>query len=209
MDCLGRSGSTRRNNARAKVSGVAPAADVDPAPGCLVGLTSRALRTRVYGLLSGIVARIATGPHDANRPRAYRIVLSYDPTPLGFVARVAPSWGGQAPSRAEALWGRETVGGLAQGNRVDAEAGYGLPVGSRLAGTPRIGFTTSEYGRDYRVGYGSRRARPRAREPWSWALMPTAARIRRWAPWTRAIIGNNRNAPRAAIGTRVLVAREG
>ena len=46
---------------------------------------------------------------------------------------------------AQALWGRETMGGLAhggiaQGNRVDAEASYGLAVGSRLVGTPRIGF---------------------------------------------------------------------
>ena len=45
-------------------------------------------------------------------------------------------------------------GGLAQGNRFDGEVGYGLPVGSRLVGTPRVGFSTSEYGRDYRVGYG-------------------------------------------------------
>ena len=32
--------------------------------------------------------------------------------------------------------------------------GYGLPVGSRFVGTPRVGLSTSEYGRDYRVGYG-------------------------------------------------------
>ena len=96
------------------------------------------------------------------RERGVAVSLSYNPTPstpLGFVARVAPSWGGQAQSGAEALWGRETMagmahGGLAQGNRFDGEVGYGLPVGSRLVGTPRVGFTTSEYGRDYRVGYG-------------------------------------------------------
>ena len=45
-------------------------------------------------------------------------------------------------------------GGLAQGNRLDGEVGYGLPVGSRFVGTPRVGFSTSEHGRDYRVGYG-------------------------------------------------------
>ena len=96
------------------------------------------------------------------RERGMSVSLSYNPTPstpLGFVARVAPSWGGQAQSGAEALWGRETMagmahGGLAQGNRFDGEVGYGLPVGSRLVGTPRVGFSTSEYGRDYRVGYG-------------------------------------------------------
>ena len=98
------------------------------------------------------------------RERGVAVSLSYNPTPstpLGFVARVAPSWGGQAQSGAEALWGRETMagmahGGLAQGNRFDGEVGYGLPVGSRLVGTPRVGFTTSEYGRDYRVGYSLR-----------------------------------------------------
>ena len=87
--------------------------------------------------------------------------LSYNPTPqtpLGLTARVAPSWGGQATSGAEALWGRETMGGMAHGgfasgNRLDADLGYGLPVGSRLVGTPRVGFATSEYGRDYRLGY--------------------------------------------------------
>ena len=26
-------------------------------------------------------------------------------------------------------------------------------MGSRFVGTPRVGFSTSEYGRDYRVGY--------------------------------------------------------
>ena len=95
------------------------------------------------------------------RERGMALSLSYTPTPstpLGFVARVAPSWGGQATSGAEALWGRETMAGmahgsLASGNRLDADIGYGLPVGSRFVGTPRFGVGTSEYGRDYRLGY--------------------------------------------------------
>ena len=101
--------------------------------------------------------------HEAEdfRERGVSVSLSYNPTPqtpLGFTARVAPSWGGQATSGAQALWGRDTMagvahGGLASGNRLDGEVGYGLPVGSRFVGTPRVGFTTSEYGRDYRVGY--------------------------------------------------------
>ena len=94
--------------------------------------------------------------------RGVSLSVSYNPTPstpLGFVARVAPSWGGQATSGAQALWSRETMGGmahggLASGNRLDGEVGYGLPVGSRFVGTPRVGFSTSEYGQDYRVGYG-------------------------------------------------------
>ena len=94
--------------------------------------------------------------------RGMAVSLSYNPTPstpLGFTARVAPSWGGEARSGAEALWGRETMAGMAhvgvaQGNRLDGEVGYGLPVGRRFVGTPRVGFSASEYGRDYLVGYG-------------------------------------------------------
>ena len=94
--------------------------------------------------------------------RGVSVSVSWNPTPstpLGFTARVAPSWGGQAAGGAQALWGRETMagmahGGFAQGNRLDGQVGYGLPVGTRFVGTPRVGFGTSEYGRDYRVGYG-------------------------------------------------------
>ena len=95
------------------------------------------------------------------RERGMAVSLSYNPrpsTPMGFVARVAPSWGGQATSGAEALWGQETMGGLAHGslasgNRLDGEVGYGLPVGSRFVGTPTLGVGTSADGRDYRIGY--------------------------------------------------------
>ena len=95
------------------------------------------------------------------RDRGMALSLSYNPTPatpLGLMARVAPSWGGQATSGAQALWGRETMAGmphgsLAVGNRLDAEVGYGLPVGSRFVGTPRFGVARSGYGRDYRLGY--------------------------------------------------------
>ena len=95
------------------------------------------------------------------RERGVSVSFSYDPTPstpLGFTARLAPSWGGQAMSGADALWGRDTMEGLGaagpgSGDRIDAELGYALPVGSRLVGTPRFGVTTSEYGRDYRLGY--------------------------------------------------------
>ena len=79
-------------------------------------------------------------------------------TPLGLTARVALSWGGQATRGAEALWGRETMAGLAQnggadGTRLEAEVGYGLPVSRRFVGTPTFGVGTSEMGRDYRLGY--------------------------------------------------------
>ena len=96
------------------------------------------------------------------RERGMAVSLSYNPTPqtpLGLTARVAPSWGGEATSGAEALWGLETMagmahGGVADGTRLNAEVGYGLPVGRRFVGTPRVGVSTSEYGRAYRLGYG-------------------------------------------------------
>ena len=95
------------------------------------------------------------------RERGASVSLSYNPTPstpLGLTARVAPSWGGQATSGAEALWGRETMAGLApgagaHGTRLAAEVGYGLPVSRRFVGTPTFGVGTSESGRDYRLGY--------------------------------------------------------
>ena len=48
------------------------------------------------------------------RDRGVSMSFSFDPTPstpLGFMAKVTPSWGGQAESGARALWGRETNGG--------------------------------------------------------------------------------------------------
>ena len=115
------------------------------------------------GLSADVRVRMLLVHQDAGfRERGMSVSFSYDPTPqtpLGFVAKVAPSWGGQATGGAEALWGRETMAGMAHGgasagNRLEAELGYGLPVGSRLVATPRFGIGTSEYGRDYRLGYG-------------------------------------------------------
>ena len=89
--------------------------------------------------------------------------FGWDPTPsspLGLTARVAPSWGGSAQGGAEALWSNQMAYGMGShqmygsGDRVDAEVGYGLPVGARFVGTPRVGLAASQYGRDYRVGYG-------------------------------------------------------
>ena len=39
------------------------------------------------------------------------------------------------------------------GRGLDTEVGYGLPMGARFVGTPRVGLRTSEFGRDYRLGY--------------------------------------------------------
>ncbi len=121
----------------------------------------------VSDTLSGLSADVRVRMllvHEAEgfRERGVSVSFSYNPTPqtpLGSFWRVTPSWGGQATSGAEALWGCETMAGMAHGgasagNRLQAELGYGLPVGSRLVGTPRFGVATSEYGRDYRLGYG-------------------------------------------------------
>ena len=95
--------------------------------------------------------------------RGMSLSFGWDPTPsspLGLTARVAPSWGGEARGGAEALWGNQMAYGTGShqmygaGDRVDAEVGYGLPLGAQFVGTPRVGLTTSPYGRDYRFGYG-------------------------------------------------------
>ena len=94
--------------------------------------------------------------------RGLSLSFGWDPTPstpLGLTARVAPSWGGQADGGAEALWGNQMAYGMGShemynaGGQVNAEVGYGLPVGARFVGTPRVGVSTSTYGRDYRMGY--------------------------------------------------------
>ena len=95
--------------------------------------------------------------------RGMAISISYNPTPstpLGFSARVSPAWGGEAMGGAEGLWRQETMGGISRhglldnsGRRLDTELAYGLPIGTRFVGTPRVGLRTSQHGRDYRVGY--------------------------------------------------------
>ena len=140
--------------------------------------------------------------------RGVSLSVSYNPTPstpLGFVARVAPSWGGQATSGAQALWGRETMGGmahggLAQGNRLDGEVGYGLPVGRRFVGTPRVGFSTSEYGQDYRVGYGLGVLDRQMSPPRSGFPRPTSAT--RWTKRGRRIVAGDSSRQSNRVGSR-------
>ena len=120
------------------------------------GVTGLAVDIRVRRLLVHQAAGFAES--------GMAISVSYNPTPstpLGFSARVSPAWGGDAMSGAEALWGRESMTGMSHdplmnggGQRLDTEVGYGLPIGSRFVGTPRAAVRTSEYGRDYRIGYG-------------------------------------------------------
>ncbi len=123
-----------------------------------------AFSDRVTGLSLDVRVRtLVVHQADGFSERGMSLSLGWDPTPsspLGLTAKVAPSWGGQARGGAEALWGNQMAYGMGSrqmygsGERVDAEVGYGLPVGARLVGTPRVGLTTSPYGRDYRFGYG-------------------------------------------------------
>ena len=104
-----------------------------------------------------LVAHQAEGFTD----RGMSLSFGWDPTPsspLGFGARVAPSWGGDVRG-SEALWSGEPLsrfgsyGGQAPAGRLDAELGYGLPLGGRFVGTPRVGFGSSAYGRAWQLGY--------------------------------------------------------
>ena len=98
---------------------------------------------------------------DGFTERGMSLSFGWDPTPsspLGLTARVAPSWGRSAMGGAEALWRSQMAYGMGShhmagsGRQVDAEVGYGLPAG-RFVGTPSVGVGTSQYGRDYRLGY--------------------------------------------------------
>ena len=102
--------------------------------------------------------------HEAEgfRDRGVSVSLSFDPMPstsLGLKARVEPSWGGRDRGGAEALWGGGPVSELAtrsghvSGGSVLTDLGYGMALGDRLVGTPRVGFGTSAMGREYRLGY--------------------------------------------------------
>ena len=117
---------------------------------------------RLTGLSADVRVRMLLAHQDEGfSERGMSIAFSFDPTPstpLGFLAKVTPSWGGQATAGSGALWGRETmagvaVGGPAAGGRIEAELGYGMPVGGRFVSTPRFGIGASERGRDYRLGY--------------------------------------------------------
>ena len=98
---------------------------------------------------------------DGFTERGMSLSFGWDPTPsspLGLTARVAPSWGRSAMGGADALWRSQMAYGMGShqmagsGGQVNAEVGYGLPAG-RFVGTPSVGVGTSQYGRDYRLGY--------------------------------------------------------
>ena len=82
---------------------------------------SRFVRTYLGSRLSGFGHPPLSGMSPTHTPTGYGIAVSVSykrptpQTPLGLMAPVAPSWGGQASSGAEVLWGRQTITRMAHG----------------------------------------------------------------------------------------------
>ena len=92
------------------------------------------------------------------------VSVSYDPTPktpLGFTARVSPSWGGEATSGADALWGRESMGSMGR----DHLLGEGATASTLRSATA----CRSERGSSQRHGSGSGRRSTAATTAWATA----------------------------------------
>ena len=96
-------------------------------------------------------------------------LVSLDPNPSserGLSASLRSSIGPASLAGMDALLGGETLAELAardasRGGRLSAQAAYGLPIlAGRYTGTPWLGAGVLESGRDYRVGYRIRSARP-------------------------------------------------
>ena len=187
---------------------------------CAGGGASREPDGRLARLLTAPVRLLAVAPRACSggvragrrgaargrRDRHVSVAFSYNPTPrtpLGLMAKVTPSWGGQASGGARALWGQQPMagmpyGGMATGSRLEAELGYGRPVGSRLVGTPWFAVGTSSHGRDYRLGYGMRVAE-RGALRFELVLTPTAAKtLPRWARPGASEAGSRRAGRRPA-----------
>ena len=125
------------------------------------GLTAREPGS---GLSADLAAR-ALLAHEASGFRDWgaSAALGYDPdpaSPLGLRASLRHRWGGPATGGAEALLARPTMAGLEEAeagdppSRLDATAGYGLPLsGGRLTGTPELGLGLSRGGREWRLGW--------------------------------------------------------
>ena len=90
----------------------------------------------------------------------------WDPTPsspLGLTAKVVPSWGEQETGGAEALWDNQIAYGMGShqmygaGGQVNAEVGYGLPVGARFVATPRFGLVLERGKLNFELGVDAQR----------------------------------------------------
>ena len=92
------------------------------------------------------------GAGQRHRPRCRRPRRSAGPS-RRCASRRRPGW----------RWSRRRGGPVPR--RGPQRRGRRLPVGRRFVGTPRVGFGTSEYGRDYRVGLRPCSARSGESEP--------------------------------------------
>ena len=102
--------------------------------------------------------------HDDGGETLMSVSVSYDPTPktpLGFTARVSPSWGGEATSGADALWGRESMGSMGR----DHLLGEGATASTLRSATA----CRSERGSSQRHGSGSGRRSTAATTAWATA----------------------------------------
>ena len=120
-----------------------------------VTLSDKTVRDAALNVSGGAVRKAEREQQGSNL--AWEITV--EPASAGAVTIGLPETTDCDASGAEALWGRQTMAGMAQdgvanGSRLDAEVGYGLPLGSRFVGTPRIGVAATEHGREYRLGYG-------------------------------------------------------
>ena len=110
----------------------------------------------------GLLAHEASGFRESGAGASF----TWDPRPgtdRGLMLTLRRSWGGSPAGGMDALLGRGTLAGLAaddnggataSAGRLEAELGYGIPAfGGALTATPHLGFTLSESGRDYRVGW--------------------------------------------------------
>ena len=111
----------------------------------------------VTGLSADVRVRMLLVHQDQGfRDRGVSLSFGYNPapsTPLGFLAKLTPSWGGQATSGSQALWGQETMAGGGARRR-----GRGRPSGgrARLWDAGR-----GPFGRDAELRYRGLRARAR------------------------------------------------
>ena len=90
------------------------------------------------GLSANVRVRMLLVHQDQGfRDRGVSLSFGYNPapsTPFGFMAKLAPSWGGQAESGAQALWGREPFRRDANHRRQHFPDGAGLPAGLQPQG---------------------------------------------------------------------------
>ena len=107
----------------------------------------------------GLVAHEAAGLKD----RGVSGSLAWDPDPAsdrGPSLSLTQTLGAQAAGGADALFGRQTLDGLAandngfESRRLELRLGYGFPAfGDRFTSTPELGVALSDAAREFRLGW--------------------------------------------------------